>query len=223
MYKIWLYPERYDSIKDLSLEDKWKILDNIFEFERSWQVLHNWYIGPIFNFMKIQFEYNKLLYEKRCEINQEVWKLWWRPKKNYDNLHKPNGIKNNPQKANTNTNTNININKESNINIYTQEKSFYEFVDNFIDPEIPQIKYQISKNNNYIESQYKTIDLLIKDWYTLEAIQTVLAYVKQDDFRSKQILSVKKLREKDKNWIPYIVRMIEKIQQWKPKVLDFDK
>ena len=117
----------------------------------------------------------------------------------------------------------VSIGKDSidnNSIIYKEEEKIYFFVNEFLDLENPQIKYQISKNKDYIESQYKYIDLLIKDWYTLESIQTVLAYIKQDEFRSKNILSIKKLREKDKNWVPYIVRMIEKIKQRKPKAVD---
>ena len=72
------------------------------------------------------------------------------------------------------------------------------------------------------DGQYGEIDKLIKDWYGLDVIKTVLNYIKQDDFWSKQILSIKKLRSKDRNWVPYMVRMIEKIQQWKPVCIDLD-
>jgi hypothetical protein len=57
---------------------------------------------------------------------------------------------------------------------------------------------------------------LEKDWYPLEAIQTVLLFIKQDSFWNKNILSIKKLREKDRNGNPYIVRMIDEIRNWKP-------
>ena len=112
----------------------------------------------------------------------------------------------------------VSIGKDSidnNIIIYKEEKTFYKFVDEFINLDNAQIKYQISKNKDYIESQYKVIDLLLKDWYKLDAIQLVLMFIKQDAFWSKQILSVKKLREKDKNWVPYIVRMIDLIRNYK--------
>lgn len=99
--------------------------------------------------------------------------------------------------------------------------SEYRFVDRFIDPSNPSIAYQMKKPDFMLE-QYSEIDKLNKDWYDNQTIQTVLQYIKQDAFRSKNILSIKKLRKKDKDGVPYIVRMIEKIKQFKPTVIDFD-
>lgn len=98
----------------------------------------------------------------------------------------------------------------------------YSFVNRFIDPSNPSIAYQLKKDKDYLLKQYAEIDKLNKDWYDNATIQIVLEYIKQDEFRSKNILSIRKLREKDKNWIPYIVRMIEKIKNFKPTIVDLD-
>lgn len=98
----------------------------------------------------------------------------------------------------------------------------YSFVDQFIDGSNPQVAYQISKNPNYKAEQCLEVDKLVKDGYTMETIQTVLAYIKQDEFWSKQILSIAKLRRKDKDGIPYMVRMINQVKNYKPRVLDLD-
>lgn len=112
---------------------------------------------------------------------------------------------------------NNNKNKDGIIKLKS-DFSFYQFVDEFLDKENPQIKYQIEKQwESYIQKQYMEIDKLLKDWYSLEAIQLVLQFVKQSDFRSKNILSIKKLRDKDKNGIPYVVRMIDEIKKRKPQ------
>lgn len=100
--------------------------------------------------------------------------------------------------------------------------SEYQFVNEFIDPENPSIAYQMKKNENYLLQQYSEIDKLNKDWFDNAIIQVVLNYIKQDKFRSKNILSISKLRKKDKDGVPYIVRMIEKIKNYKPVVVDFD-
>jgi len=63
---------------------------------------------------------------------------------------------------------------------------------------------------------------LEKDGFTLETIETVLNYIKQNEFRSKNIMTITKLREKDKNGTPYIIRMIDEIQKTKPKILNLD-
>lgn len=58
--------------------------------------------------------------------------------------------------------------------------------------------------------------------YGEDLVQMVLQFVKQDDFRSKQIQSIWKLRKKNKDWVPYMVVMLEKIQNYKPKIIDLD-
>ena len=98
----------------------------------------------------------------------------------------------------------------------------YKFVDQFINPQNPSIAYQLKKDDEYLLKQYAEIDKLNKDWFDNATIKVVLEYIKQDEFRSKNILSIRKLREKDKNGVPYIVRMIEKIKNYKPQVIDFD-
>lgn len=98
----------------------------------------------------------------------------------------------------------------------------YEFVNEFLDQSNPQVAYQLAHNANYMQVQYQEVDKLIKDGYDLETIQTVLRYIKQDTFWSKNILSVAKLRKKDNEGVPYMVRMINQIRQYKPKVVDLD-
>ena len=98
----------------------------------------------------------------------------------------------------------------------------YKFVDDFINKENPTIQY-LTQNENRILKQYQSIDLLNKDWYSNEAIQLALQYIKQDDFRSKNILTIEKLRRKNKDWVPYIVVILELIKNRKPKIIDLDK
>lgn len=98
----------------------------------------------------------------------------------------------------------------------------YKFVDDFINKDNPTIQY-LTKNENRILNQYKSIDLLNKDWYSNEAIQLALQYIKQDDFRSKNILTIEKLRRKNKDGVPYIVVILELIKNRKPKIIDLDK
>ena len=86
----------------------------------------------------------------------------------------------------------------------------------------PSIRYQIDKQQDkYMYTTIKDYNYLCKE-YGEETVNIILAYIKQDDFRSKQIQSISKLRKKNKDWIPYIVIMMEKIQNYKPKVIDLD-
>jgi hypothetical protein len=65
----------------------------------------------------------------------------------------------------------------------------------------------------------KDRDKLCKE-YGEETVKTVLRYIKQDEFRCKQIQSISKLRKKNKDWVPYIIVIMEKITQYKPKIID---
>jgi len=143
-------------------------------------------------------------------------KLGWKPKDKDQTKRKP--------KANQ-TLTKPTPKDKDKDNVKEKEKEwivlynppeFYLFLEEFIDKENPTIKYQLSINKDYLKSQSAELDKLIKDWYSLESIKTVLNFIKHDEFRKKQILSIKKLREKNKEWVPYIVVMIEKIKQRTP-------
>ncbi len=115
---------------------------------------------------------------------------------------------------NNNINNNKNILSKDNI-IYTPKNNFdYSFVDEFLNKEHPTIKYQIQKEwlDIYLWKQYEVVDKLIKDWFTLEQIQLSCLFIKQDDFWKKNILTIKKLRQKNKDWVPYIVVIL-----WKAK------
>lgn len=86
----------------------------------------------------------------------------------------------------------------------------------------PSTRYQIDKQQDkYVDTMMKDYNYLCKE-YGEDTVKTVLAYIKQDDFRKNQIQSISKLRKKNKDWIPYIVVMMEKIQQFKPKIIDLD-
>lgn len=143
------------------------------------------------------------------------WLSGWRPKKDWENSQKPkdNHTITKP-KPNVNDNVNDNVISKDNI-IYTPKNNFdYSFVDEFLNKDNPIIKYQIQKEwlDIYLWKQYEVVDKLIKDWFTLEQIQLSCLFIKQDDFWKNNILTIKKLRQKNKDWVPYIVVIL-----WKAK------
>ena len=86
----------------------------------------------------------------------------------------------------------------------------------------PSIRYQIDKQwDKYLVETIKDRNKLCKE-YGEETVKTVLNFIKQDDFRCKQIQSIWKLRKKNKDWVPYIVVIMDKITQYKPKIIDLD-
>ena len=94
----------------------------------------------------------------------------------------------------------------------------YEFVDEFLDRSNSIVAYCFTKYPNYLESQMVAVDKLVKQGYPLEVIKLALMYIKQDKFWSKNILSVKKLLEKNKDGIPYMVVIIDQMKNYKPVV-----
>lgn len=92
---------------------------------------------------------------------------------------------------------------------------------NFYDINDPYVQ-SMMKNKNFKKNNIDTIDKLIKKGYNQETIGIVLNFIKQDEFWSKQIRSLPKLLKKNPDWVMYIDVMIDKIKQWKPKVIDLD-
>ena len=108
--------------------------------------------------------------------------------------------------------------KEYNITPLNLPIEEYEFVNEFLDNDNPITAYCFRKYENYAESQMVAVDKLIKQGYPLEVIKLALMYIKQDKFWSKNILSVKKLLEKNKDGIPYMVVIIDQMKNYKPVV-----
>lgn len=89
--------------------------------------------------------------------------------------------------------------------------------------KFPSIKYQIDKQKSkYFLTTIKDFEKLCQEYWK-DTVYLVLEYIKQDEFRNKQIQSISKLRKKNKDWVPYMVVMLEKIQNYKPKVIDLDQ
>ena len=142
--------------------------------------------------------------------NWDIYQLDW----NQNWKQNENKMKTKWKQNETFNNDNNNILSKDNI-IYIPKNNFdYYFVEEFLNKEHPTIKYQIEKYwlNVYLWKQYEVVDKLIKDWFTLEQIQLVCLFIKQDDFWKNNILTIKKLHQKNKDWVPYIVVIL-----WKAK------
>lgn len=106
---------------------------------------------------------------------------------------------------------------ESKLEVYTPTGDFdYWFVDEFVESqrEYHQVENQINKvwMEKYMSDQYKALDKLIKDGYTHIQIKFVLKYVLTDEFRKPIIMTVKKLRDKDKSGNEYVLVLIDRIK-----------
>ncbi len=86
----------------------------------------------------------------------------------------------------------------------------------------PSTKYQIDKQGSkYFFTTIKDLEKLDLEYWR-DNVRAVLRFIKQDDFRCKQIQSIWKLRKKNKDWIPYIVVIMDKMIQTKENIIDLN-
>lgn len=173
-YKIWLYYEWEDSINWLSLEDKGKILENIFSYSIRWEIIHNWYIQIIFQFMKNRFDIDKENYENKCQKNKEIGKLGWRPKKTFNNQTVITETQTVISKPNSNSNS---ILPKGN-NIYPSDfETFWK--------AYPIKKWKAEWYKAYKEAIKKTTPEIILSWaikYSEECISSWTKYIKRSQW-----------------------------------------
>lgn len=189
------------------------ISNSIIKLEKIW-LIKNKYRQKA-NWWKIRFI--QIEENVNLGIDQSTKKWIWSPQKGDDNNNKINNNK-------------IDSSKEES-NIYSPEENFS--IKNFDEWEIehPQAPVEwlgfydfedpyvqsMMKNKNFWNNNWKSLQKLMKKWYTIETIKTVCAFIKQDDFWCKNIRSLNKLLDKNKDWVMYIDVMIDKIKQWKPR------
>lgn len=86
--------------------------------------------------------------------------------------------------------------------------------------ETPSIIYLL-KNKWEVEILEKWVETLEKlkriDWYSEEQIEFILKFTLENDFWKNQILSIEKLRKKNKEQIPYFIVLINEAKKLQPK------
>lgn len=133
--------------------------------------------------------------------------------------------------SSSNNNRVIDKDKEDNNSIYSPENEICVKNEDFPEIEHPQAPVEwlgfydfddpyvqsMMRNKNFWNNNWKSLQKLMKKWYTMDTIKTVCAFIKQDNFWCKNIRSLTKLLDKNKDWVMYIDVMIDKIKQWKPR------
>jgi len=112
---------------------------------------------------------------------------------------------------------------DESLTIYiSNNKQIYDIVYKYIYSNIDtwNIQYLINKHweQKYIYTQMLEAEKIIKKVW-LETFVLILTYIKQDDFRNQQILSIAKLNRKNKDGVPYYVVIMDKIKNFKPNVI----
>lgn len=112
--------------------------------------------------------------------------------------------------------------KEKNIYNITSKNKFYEetsfefstakdFLYFHLDNKTPSVVYELNTKTEFdiINEWADEVRKLLKiDKYSEEQISFIINFTKNDDFWKNQILTLKKFRKKNSDWIPYFVVMI---------------
>lgn len=127
--------------------------------------------------------------------------------------------------------TNNNDKKEKKEKELKESNLYIKGVEDFIlfqKSNIPWINYQIEKQweSIYLQKQYEAYNKILSiNKIDSNSLDRILEFVKQDKFWNKQIWSITKLLDKNKEWVPYWVVMIDKIKSKiddAPKVFKID-
>lgn len=146
---------------------------------------------------------------KYCDYNHYDWE---------DNKQITSQITNKQQTDNKQITTNKNDKNEKNKKELKESNLYIKGVEDFIlfqKNNIPWINYQIEKQweEDYLQKQYQAYNKIIStNKITPNNLDRILDFVKQDKFWNKQIGSITKLLDKNKEWVPYWVVMIDKIK-----------
>lgn len=196
MYKVWLYPERRESIEWLSLEDKGKILENIFCYSTKWEIPHNSYIGTIFNFMKNRIDKDKEEYEKKCKKNSDIAIEREKHKRSPKSTNVHERSPKSTRSTNSNSNSNSNVSKDTMVTkfffqptdewkIEMGEFLWPEFVQSFKNPlwlvwYMILGGYKVEKNEQSVRDEIKRLKEKAEIyWYKLPTWETDRWMMKQ--------------------------------------------
>lgn len=127
-------------------------------------------------------------------------------------------LTNNQQTTNKQLTTNKNDKNKKELKELKESNLYIKGVEDFIlfqKDNIPWIRYQIEKQweYNYLQKQYQAYNKIIStNKITTHNLDRILDFVKQDKFWNKQIGSITKLLDKNKEGVPYRIVMIDKIK-----------
>lgn len=231
-----LHIDSLDILDELDKDQIAELFVAMRDYNKWCEVNLSWLMKAIFINFKNQFDRDLQKYEKICERNKSNWIKWWKPKDPQKNPNKPTGVESHPVTPDNDSDNDSdsdsgskNDSEKDSISSMGGEPPTekLERVDNFIETQrkiIPWLEYQIQTQwyNKYMDCQYDEWRLLLNNAKKMNVdenvLYAVLDFIIKDDFRKDNIGSIKKLRSKNKDWVPYWVVIIGKIkQEWSKK------
>ncbi len=198
----------------MKVEDKAELLDAIFLYQNGMEVGKLSYaVSLVFDHMVANFENFEEEYQKKCDQKREnAKKRRWKQgsKKKEEKTEQTETTT--PLPAPTDEEASQEAKKDAEL---------WEIVEAFVEYKAEhyhQIQHQIKKNGkeNYLDKQYSEAEKLVKLVGGIINLKAILKFCLVDDFRKKQILSIRKLRERNKEKVPYYEVIVDQIKDWKP-------
>lgn len=215
------YSDRIDYTEWMTNEEKGILFQTILDYQ-NWKDItsDNIVIRMLFPRIKKQLDDDNKKRLEEKESRSKAWKLWMEKRWNNNNsvITNDNSVIKSITKITDNVNVNVNVNDNVNDNTLKESNLYIKGVEDFIlfqKDNIPWIRYQIEKQweYNYLQKQYQAYNKIIStNKITPLNLDRILEFVKQDKFRNKNIWSITKLLDKNKEWVPYRVVMIDKIK-----------
>ena len=221
MRKIVSIPsELINHANSKDIDEMLKILWDAVRYRLTWEIVDKWLLellDPNLRRSKnMKWKQNRLWHTKNKSVTHLKISVWHTKNKSVTDLKKEcNTLK----IADTNW---LNEEHEDKFNIIYSNMQLYDIVTKYIhDNNITYtLNYLIKKQweEKFMNSQVEEAEKLIKKiWF--ERLKIILNYIPQDDFRCKNILSIAKLNKVNKDWVPYYIIIMDKIKQYRPKVI----
>lgn len=202
------YRSFWEAIRTLPPEDQAQLYDAIFSYSLDFKEPElPKKLEGFFTLIKPQLEANLKRYhngKKGADFGTkgaEHGKKGGRPKNN-ETGQKPPG---NPPNVNVNANANENGNVNGKKGGEPHKNKFSEAVSNLYESLLPLFDLQLQpKTKKQVHDWKETLRKLIEiDQKDPEEIKNVVKWTRQNDFWSKNFLSLNKLRQKDKQGVHY--------------------
>lgn len=227
MKNVIIKIEDLEALNEMTNEDRGKLFSAILEYHKNEDEPElSWMPKFAFKMMKPYFDLNIKNYKTKCESNRINWAKWWRPKKEYNkNPKNPDGFFDNPKnlKSKSKSKSKSIISKEissKNIKNFSEKSFEYKTSFHFLKSKAEFKQVQTIVKNKWWwefilqEWSWEIEKLKRIDWLTEEEIEKICNFAMHDSFWKKNILSIEKLRKKNKENIPFWAVLKDKAFDW---------
>jgi hypothetical protein len=218
-------------VDEMSDEQSWLLFKTIINYSNNLEIGQlDQLTKVVFSKIKKTMDDDDVKYKEICEkrkkaIQERYNKYKWKEKDTnvYKWIQKDTNVyKTSDVYYDTDTDTDTDTDYSSKWSIKEREAGIYDekvmgMVKKFT--SIKENAYNETKAvikkitlEKYLDNQYKSVTKLIKQWHSFEEIESVAIFCTKDGFWQKQVKSLCKLDQSNKDWVKYINVLLDKIK-----------